>query len=374
MSEPNEPTTGKRSDEAAEEDEVRRLLTGAGPRPEIPPEDLAAIKAAFRAEWEEHLRRRRVRPAPASANRLPGGRLLALAAALLVALGIAWWLSPLGPPAGAGPLARVESVAGSVTVRVGAEGATAPAARLGTGAELAAGAEIETAGAGEAAAGRAALRLAGGPSLRLDAGSRVRLLSASVVRLERGAVYVDSGPEPGGGGPARQALAVETLLGVATEVGTQFEVRLLAGDGAMRVRVREGRVQLEREGGTGAGASRSAVAGVELTLHADGSVTEGPVALHGAPWQWVLAAAPPLAIEGMTLEDFLGWVGRETGWTIRYAEVGLKERAGSVVVHGTIHHLTPEEAPGVVLPGAGLEHEVVGGELLIRAARGPRER
>lgn len=290
-----------------EEEQVRHLLEEAGPRPEVPPEDLAKIKAAFRAEWQEHLRRRRS----------PDRRLWLLAASVVLALGLGWWLWPAAP---AVPVARVES----------------------SGETIRGGAKVET---GESPA---AFRLAGGSSLRLDAGSRVRLVSASEVWLERGAVYLDS---EGVG-----TVAIHTPLGTVTEVGTQFEVRLLGS--AVRVRVREGAVRVD---------SHQADAGTELTLRADGSVTRSRIAAYGPPWSWVLKAAPPLRIEGLTLEEVLEGVVRETGWTVRYEDPGIAASAGEIVVHGDVGHLAPDQALEVVLPGAGLDHRVVDGVLILRA-------
>jgi hypothetical protein len=220
---------------------------------------------------------------------------------------------------------------------------------------------VETAPGGSAAEGQAALRLGGGSSLRLDAGSLLRLLGPSTVELARGAVYVDSGPTPSPGG----AVAVRTRFGVATDVGTQFEVRLLGGEpSALRLRVREGEVRLVR-GET----SHGAAAGVELTLAADGSVARRTVATHGEAWQWALRAAPPFAIEGRSLAEFLAWTARETGWRIEYSDPALAARAGSIVLHGSLGRLTPEEAPGVVLPGAGLSHRVEDGVLVVSEPR-----
>lgn len=341
----NEPTADS-SANREEEDEVRRLLESAGPRAEIPPDDLAQIKRAFRAEWQEHVRQRRARRFSAWNRR----QVLALAATLLLAaVGIGWWLRSLDAPGAATPVARVESVTGVVTARSPREERETRAVRLTAGMEVLAGTELET-------GGHAALRLASGASLRLDAGSRVRLVTASEVDLARGAVYLDSGGE----GPG--AVAVRTPLGLVREIGTQFEVRLLEAGSALRVRVREGEVRIER-----GDASHPAVAGVELTLRADGTVTRQEVAGHGSPWNWVLEAAPPLEIEGKTLQEVLDQVARETGWTIRYADESLAASAGSIVVHGAIGHLTPDQALDVVLPGAGLRYEVVEGVLVIRS-------
>lgn len=275
---------------------MRHLLEEAGPRPEVPPEDLAKIKAAFRAEWRERVRRRRA----------PDRRLWLLAASVLLAAGLGWWLWP------APPSSRV------------------------TGAEL----EAER---------PAAFQLEGA-SLRLDAGSRVLLVSASEIRLERGAVYVDS--------QGTRTVAVHTPLGTVTEIGTRFEVRLLGS--AVRVRVREGAVLV---------VSHRADAGTELTLHADATVTRSRIASWGPEWSWVLKAAPPLRIEGLTLKEVLDQIVRETGWTIRYEDPGLAASAGEIVVHGDVGHLAPDQALEVVLPGAGLDHEVVDGVLILKAPR-----
>jgi ferric-dicitrate binding protein FerR (iron transport regulator) len=300
--------------------DLQHLLESAGARPEPPAEDLARIKEAFRDEWRGHVRRRESR------GRL---RLLALAAAVVAAVGVGWWLWSVE----AGPAARVERAAGVPGLAVGQE--------------ILAGTGLET------ASGRAALRLVGGPSLRLDTGTRVRLVSATEVRLDRGAVYLDSSPG------ARQ-ISVRTPLGVVTDVGTQFEVRLLGEGEALRVRVREGEVRIE--GGT---ASLSGMAGSEVTLRADGSLERSRVASHGSAWSWVVEAAPPLEIEGLTLEQLLARVARETGWTVEYEDEGLAASAGPVRVHGSVGGLAPDQVLEVVLPGAGLRHRVVDGRLVI---------
>jgi hypothetical protein len=302
-----------------EEERVRHLLEEAGPRPEVPPEDLAKIKAAFRAEWQERFRPRKARR--------PSRLFWSLAASVLVILGLGfgWWLWPWPPV----PVARVES-----GTKAGEE--IQPGAALETGEEP------------------AAFRLQGGPSLRLDAGSRVRLVSISEVRLERGAVYLDSEWTRGRGG----SVAVHTPLGVVRDVGTQFEVRLLGA--TLRVRVRKGAVRV---------GPHQADAGTELILRDGGSLTRSRIAAYGPPWSWVLKAAPPIRIEGLTVAEVLDQVVHETGWTIRVEDVAVVDPASRIVVHGDVRHLTPDQVPEVVLPGAGLDYQVVDGVLILRAPR-----
>jgi FecR protein len=316
----------------ADEVAVRELVEGAGRRPAVPAEDLAAIRAAARREWEALAaaeRRRRVR------RTLP----LALAATLLLALGIGWWWSVRdAAPAAPVRVATVELVKGDAGV--------AP------GAVLTAGTAVET-GSG----GLMALRLAGGESVRLDAGTRVRLASAIRLDLERGAVYVDSAGAAGGG-----RLAIGTPWGSVREVGTQFEVRMDPAVGvALRVRVREGSVALVR----GEGPEAPVAAGGELRLGRDGRLGRGRVAPQGPEWEWVLAAAPSFEIEGATLRDYLRWVSRETAWRLQYEDEALAELTETIRLHGSIEGVAPDESVSVVLPGSGLDYRLEGGALRI---------
>jgi ferric-dicitrate binding protein FerR (iron transport regulator) len=155
-------------------------------------------------------------------------------------------------------------------------------------------------------------------------------------------------------------VTVETPWGEIEERGTQFEVRL--ADEAVRVRVREGAVEL-------ASGDRSweADAGAELLLTADGSLTRGSVPFHGQPWQWVQEIAPSFEIEGRTLGEFLAWVGRETGWQVRWREAGAAPRALGFVLHGSVESLPPEQALAAVLPTCGLAHRLDGGTVVVFA-------
>jgi len=339
---------GGRSDE----EQTQRLLEMAGRRPEVPAEELAMIKTAARAAWQAKLRQRR-----GSRFSLPGTRVLALAAGLLMAVGALWWWigsSVTGPS----PVARVETIAGMVRMRASAEQRETPATALRVGQAIPAGTELETAGPDRDAPGRTCLRRAGGGSVRVDRGSRVRIASLTVLEIERGAVYVDSGV-----GPERDgAVEVRTPMGVAREFGTQFEVRLLDEEAAMRVRVREGMVVVEQ-----GESSHSAVHGMELTLHDDGSVVRRRVPAHGPEWRWVLDTAPRFDLEGRTLREFLDWVARETGWQIRFADPGIEASAETIILHGAFGDLTPDQAPAVVLPGAGLRGQVKDGTLVVSA-------
>lgn len=341
----DEPTPDD-EDEAA----VGRLLARAGPRPPIPPEDLAAITAAARAAWQAKVRQR---TAPRWRRPLPV--VAALAAALaLIAVGFAWWrgsLTSVGPK----EAARVETATGPLYVQAG----------RGTWREVSAGETVPTdALLRTGAASRAALRLAGGPLLRLDTDTRIQLAADALV-LDRGAVYLDTGPGPHAG----PALTVRTAVGTARDVGTRFLVTLTeAPERAMSVRVRDGQVEVQGR----LRRTHRAEPGEEVVLKDDGRLETRRVEAFGPGWEWVLQAAAGFEVEGRKLSEMLDWVTRETGWQVRFADPQLAAQAQGIVLHGGIGTLPPDQAVLAVLPGAGLDGELAGNTLVIRRLTAPK--
>jgi ferric-dicitrate binding protein FerR (iron transport regulator) len=346
--------------------EAAELLAVAGPRPEIPEEDLEAIIAAGRRVWRagveerEAARRSRFRPA--------AGWAVGLAAALALAVGIGWWWTAGGGPGSDDPPGGAATVVARV---IGAW--EAPAGFEGR--EMTAGATVETGPAGGELPRRLALRLGpdsgpgsgsdpgsdpeGGTELRLDEATRVRLVSATEVELEAGAIYVDTGADGG------RSLAVGTPYGTARDIGTRFLVRLDPEAAALSVRVRDGRVELERRG-----ALHEAGGGEEMVVRTDGSFVRREAPGHGPAWDWVVATAPAFELEGSTLGELLAWVSRETGWRVRFSEPELAGSADAIVLHGDLNGLRPDQAPFAVLPGAGLEGELDDGVLVVRRGGG----
>ena len=341
---------------------LERRFKEAGPRPPLPEEDLARLHQVARRTWERS--QDHDRPTPRSAWSPAWTALVAAGVACMALLGYwflagAWREAPAlaGRPAA---VARLERVVGEFEVRFGPSAAWARWAETAEGREIVAGAELRT-GVGERA-GRPALRWSDGASLRVDRESVVRLSGGAEVELARGALYVDSPPE------ATAALTILTPHGRFVEIGTQFEVRVQAqGAGSSRLRVREGRVEVARDG------ERSVTdAGQELTLRPGGPVERGAVLPFGEPWEWTLAAAPMLDIEGTSVRRFLDWAARESGWQLVFADRETEELAGRTLLHGSIRHLTPASAPAAVLPTAGLTGRVEGGALRISGGGEPR--
>ena len=221
---------------------------------------------------------------------------------------------------------------------------------LESGAPLHAGALVQTDENGD----RASLRLTDGTSVRLDQGTRLRLISDSTMDLEGGAVYVDS-PETGGG------VEVRTTFGVVRDIGTQFEVRLDAGNEvALRIWVREGKILLKRDG-----ESSEAEAGESLELLADGTLERGTVPSHGPQWEWVLGIAPVPDLEGLDLASFLRWFRREGGWGLAFEDPSLAVTSTEILLHGNGEGLTPTQAAAMVLQGSGLAYRLEEGRIVV---------
>jgi ferric-dicitrate binding protein FerR (iron transport regulator) len=324
------------------EEMVGRLVRLASPGPEIPADGRERIKAALRPEWRQAVAARRRRR-----RLLWAGGGLAAAASLI--LGVVLWNGiDNGGRATVGPVAHLALVAGNVEI-VPPSGAPWHGSPDDLGEAILSGSWLRT-----DEGSRVALDLGAGRSLRLDVGSRLRIASESAVLLDRGAVYIDSG-EAGNAG-----IEVRTTLGIARELGTQFELRRM--DDTLTIRVREGSVSFDRNG------DRLEIAhGSSVRVSSDGSVERGLTRPNSAEWNWVLEAAPALEIEGRTVVAFLDWVARESGLWVRFADAEVERLAATTILHGSVEGLTPKEAAEAVLPGCGLQGSFEGDTLVIKA-------
>jgi ferric-dicitrate binding protein FerR (iron transport regulator) len=305
-----------------------QLLRAADPRTSVSVLRAARVRSAARGAWEVQIRRRTVRRRVVILSSILGAGTLSLVFGREALL-------ERKVPAGPGdPAAIVEQVDGpshvqrNHVVRVGDWIEMAPDSRL-------------------------ALRFGDRTSVRLDTGSRLRVLSPMVVELAAGAVYVDTGSERGG-------FEVRTAMGTAHDIGTQFEVRLLPQ--SVRVRVRTGMVQLRDSARSIAGHQ-----GTEITLSATGAVTR-PFNGHDAGWDWATRVAPPLEMEGVSLATFLERAARERGWKVEYADLTLAREAKTIVLHGSVAGLTPDDAIEVAVGASSLRHRIERGSVIVLRA------
>jgi ferric-dicitrate binding protein FerR (iron transport regulator) len=247
-------------------------------------------------------------------------------------------------------VARVERVIGTAQMRGTHDDRWAPLDERS--AEIIEGAFLRT-GRG----GRAGVLLSGGASLRLAERTEISLVSPTHIRLITGRVYLDNGRSSAG------RIAIETPAGVASDVGTQFEVRYVGA--AYRLRVREGRVHIRR----GAEAIESA-AGDEVSIDAEGRVTRERIARNHGEWRWVetLAAAPDL--DGQPVSVLLAWVARETGRVVKFEPPEVEQKARSTILHGDVRRLAPLVALEVMLETTDLAYALLeDGTIVIRSRR-----
>jgi hypothetical protein len=319
---------------------VERLLGAAGPGPEIPEDGAARIKDAIRPLWKEGASAR------ARQRRLVWAGGLAAAAALVIAAVYLPSLRHIDP----GPARQGITVAlinGTLEV-------TPPGEQIGfftpeqTGSEIPRGSLIRT-----QIGDRAALWLTEGRSLRLDVNTAMRLNSEASISLESGAVYIDSSNGRASG------VEVRTPFGTATDLGTQFEVRL--DDQTLDVKVREGIVALSRSD-----EEYRITQGVTLSVDVAGAVSTSSITPYDPAWGWTQEIAPPFEIEGRSALSFLDWISSETGLSIRFADPAVEQAAATTILHGTIKGLTPAEAPAVVLPSCRLAAIQEPGALLVK--------
>jgi ferric-dicitrate binding protein FerR (iron transport regulator) len=179
-----------------------------------------------------------------------------------------------------------------------------------------------------------------GATLRLDANSRVIIESNDRAVLERGAIFYSSDQR-------KDTIIIDTVLGEIKDVGTQFEVRV--ENEAVRVRVREGVVEMR---------NRTASAGEEIVA-TDTDTTIRKVPTHGETWSWIERAAPPLVLEGQTLEAVVERVAREKGLRVEWNVTARK-----VVLHGDVP-LSLDEALDAATAAAGVTYRIDDGTLTV---------
>lgn len=318
-----------------EADIVESLIRSAGRRAE-PPEDayghvFTVAHDAFRKKTARH--RERVR------------YLWAAAAAVLV-FAVTLMLRWTPPAAQLDELARVARAVGEVEVATGDIWRPLAEARP----RLTPGIKLRT-----HTDGRVALALAGGESLRLAGGTEVMLDAPGRLYVLGGTIYIDSGARPAG-----SHVEVVTPAGTARDIGTQFELAIAGA--ALRLRVREGTVALDR-----GGYSLMGRAGEQIAIDGLGGVSRASIAPQDPAWQWAEAIAPMPDMDGKPASELISWVARETGRRLAYESPLVEQRATAVILHGDIRNLPPMAALEAMLATTDLAVALDGDTMEIRA-------
>jgi ferric-dicitrate binding protein FerR (iron transport regulator) len=314
------PHAGRPDDEPG----VARVLRAAGGRA-LPSDDMKqTVRAAVHAEWRAAVAKRNQRRV-----------WMAIAASVVVAA-LALWVSR--PYFGEHEVVASASLTtGSVQSRSwpwGTWRAVTAATPSPANTDLRAGTDLMT-----GRDGRVALELRDGVSLRLDHDTRIAFVDASRIDVKSGAVYVDAGTAPS----ASEHLRVGTPAGIVQHVGTQYEARIV--NGGTRIRVREGRVDLQPERGN----AQSAGVGEQLLVTPSGEIQRGAIAPNDPQWEWAANTAPAFDINGRPVRDFIEWVGRELGRDIVFANPESEAEANRAVLSGSVAGLAPAEALPAVL-------------------------
>lgn len=317
-------------------DLVAALIRAAGRRTEPPADAYQQVLAAAIAAFREKSARRRGRT-----------WIFLAAAAGVAALALAFLLQ-WNAPSTQSQVATVARVIG--TVELAANGVWKPMTEAGGA--LGSGARLRT-----LAGGGVALALDGGASLRLAAATEVLMDGPRRVLLQSGTVYLDNKGSVGTG------YQIDTPAGIARDVGTQFELRVTGG--VLRLRVREGRVEIDR-----AGQLLSGSAGEQLEIDVLGGVTRSLIAATDMAWQWTETMATAPDIDGQPATVLLAWVARETGRQLHYESAAVETRAAAVILHGNIRHLAPLAALDIMLATTDLEYALVGDTMEIRIRTG----
>ena len=305
---------------------IGELIRAAGRREEPPQQDYDRVFAATERAFHAMVQRRRRR-------RISYG----LAASLLVA--VVLLAAVIGTRQQPMPIqvAVTETLRGTAAVRATEQSGWT--SLPGNDSPLMSASQLRT-GRGS----RIGILLANGVSVRLDELSKIELESVSRIHLTSGTVYVDSGRDRF----TIQPIEIVTQQGTASDIGTQFEVRYV--DDVLRLRVREGRVRLQREAN-----QISSSQGDQLSIDPDGQIVWAQIASDDPEWNWVETVAPAPNIDGEPVTVLLDWVSRETGRKIKFANPAVRVTADSTILHGNVRNLTPMEALVTMLSTTDLE-------------------
>jgi len=321
-----------------ERDILGDLIQAAGRRPTPSAEQTEQTFVAAHAAWTQKLRSTKRRQ-----------RVYAIAATFAVlAIGLSAVLR-LIPEGSVSAIATAIVVRGDAAVFSPDTGTWRPL--VAAGVQVAPGDRLRT-----EANGRTAFQLGEDISIRLNTDSELVFLSTSQLELVAGTIYLDSGP-----GDRSGNVEIVTTYGTVRDIGTQFEVAALPD--TLRVRVREGLVQLYQSGQQ---SELEGMAGEEFRVDSAGTILRDRFSRYGPEWGWAEALAGPPDVDGIPVLEFLNWVARETGRRISFEEPGVHLAAGTAVLHGSAQDLTPMDALEVMLATTDFDYALLtNGEIVI---------
>ena len=329
---------GLRGDEAVEE-----LLEHAAPRPTPPGEDEAIVRDAVQAEWQAVTGRIRTRR-----------RLTRFAIAATVLLGVAVAFNALQVSnAPVVQVATIDKSHGSIYLL----GQQSVLQELGGHTAISVGQVIETGdGAG------IGLAWSNGGSLRIDENTRIEFSSSDSVYLHSGRIYFDSHPAELLSAITGSGFEITTDHGSVRHLGTQYMT--FADNSKLSVSVREGEVLIK-----GVYVDEAvAVEGQQLTVSGGARPTVVNITGYGDSWDWIETMAPAVDVDGRSVDEFLTWVGRETGLQISYESPVAQQMARDGILRGNVD-MDPRDELRFRMSGEDLDYRIDGGTIYVSATK-----
>ena len=331
-----------REDRVLQTDEaVEALLEHALPRPTPPSRDELMIRDAVQAKWQAVTRKRR--------TRIQFTR-FAIAATVLLAVIASFNVLR---ESGVAPVqvAKIEKSYGSIL--------------LGNQSQLNQLSDFSTIMADQSIVTRAdsgiSLEWSRGGSLRIDADTRIEFISAEEVYLRSGRIYFDSTPSEliagTSGGSVETQFRIKTDHGTVTHVGTQYMTHSSGTE--LTITVREGRVSMD-----GNYHNETVLEGQQLKVTGSNRASVSNLPRHGAAWDWVEKTSPIADVEGRSVDEFLKWVGRETGLDIIYESPAAEQKARAGILKGKVE-LDPRSALELRMMGEDLNWHIDGGTIKV---------
>ena len=321
----------------SEEARIEQLLKEAGPRLEPPLDLMNEVRGAVYKEWQAETR-----------HHTSIKSWLAIAATLLLAVAAGLWQCGLQEET---VLARMDRSTGVVELSLDNQAWVPVVLQAVKETEFTQNMYLRT-----RQLSRLSITLVSGVNIRLDIDTTIQIQSLQAIVLLDGAIYVDSGRH----GSADSRIQIITRLGNATDLGTQFEVRL--DQDAVQVRVREGIVNFSAPDTV-----YRTESGTSVELDNAGVATRGGTPAYDRSWAWVQSVAPQFTIDNHSLMDFLKWAARETGAELEFENAFAEATARRTILHGEMSGFTVEESLLAILATTDLEQvSAQPGVLLVR--------
>lgn len=316
-------------------DNIGQIIKLAGARETVPVERAERVRKNVHSHWRQVVAEKRLERHPRHF------KFMALAASLILVASTTFVLWNREHATAVNTVASVERVLGKVQIRD---------KYANKNSVISADTEVMT-----GANGRIALRMEGGQSLRIDTLSHVIVHSPDHIKLESGAIYVDTAASE-----EANPIRVETPLGTALDIGTQFQVRVTGM--LLVVGVRQGLVEVSQPGQQ----SLSIDKGYSLELTANGESGQQPLQIDDPDWAWIETVVPQFDIEGVTLTRYLQWYASERGVELVWADTASEYKADAAILAGSITGTSLDEGLQLVKQVAPFEHRLSADTLWIK--------